>query len=171
MVIIAKLISRSKTKIIVRECSSIYIQISPYSFNIKKMIIKLLIRFLYKKADYVISNSLDLAKNLKKEFNLEKVKVIYNGYELERIKKLSLEEPSQNIFNNQKVIVAVGRLSHEKGLDFLIKAFELVRKELDCKLIILGEGFKKNLIKIVKRSMLRKRYTLFRLYKKTHIHT
>ena len=32
-------------------------------------------------------------------------------------------------FYNQKVIVAVGRLSHEKGLDLLIKAFELVRKE------------------------------------------
>ena len=156
MVIISKLISRSKTKIIVRECSSIYIQNSPYSLNIKKMIIKLLIRFLYKKADYVISNSLDLAKELKKEFNLEKVKVIYNGYELERIKKLSLEEPSQN-FYNQKVIVAVGRLSHEKGLDLLIKAFELVRKELDCKLIILGEGPLKNfLLKLSKDLCLEK---------------
>ena len=121
MVIISKLISRSKTKIIVRECSSIYVKILPFSLNLKK------------------------------------VKVIYNGYELERIKELSLEEPSQNFFNNQKVIVAVGRLSHEKGLDFLIKAFKIVRKELDCKLIILGEGpLKKILLNLAKDLCLEK---------------
>ena len=157
MVIISKLISRSKTKIIVRECSSIYVKILPFSLNIKKRIIKILMKILYKKADYVISNSFDLAKHLKKELNLKKVKVIYNGYELERIKELSLEEPSQNFFNNQKVIVAVGRLSHEKGLDFLIKAFKIVRKELDCKLIILGEGpLKKILLNLAKDLCLEK---------------
>ena len=157
ILIISKLLSGSQTKIIVRECSSIYTLKSPFSHTIKNIILKLLIRIFYKNADYVISNSIDLAKHLKKEFNLKKVKVIYNGYDLKKIKELSLEKPFQNFFYNKKVIIAVGRLSHEKGLDILIKAFELVRKELNCKLLILGEGPQKTaLLKLSKELSLEK---------------
>jgi glycosyltransferase involved in cell wall biosynthesis len=39
-----------------------------------------------------------------------------------------------------KVIVAVGRLAYQKGFDMLIDAFYQVHKELDCQLIIFGEG-------------------------------
>lgn len=151
ILIISKLLSGTKTKIVLRECSSIYTLKSPFSQNIKNIIIRFLIRIFYKKADFIISNSIDLAKNLKKEFNLKKVKVIYNGYELKKIKKLSFKEPLHNYFYNKKVIIAVGRLSYEKGLDILIKAFKLVKKKFDCKLIILGEGpLKKLLLKLAK---------------------
>ena len=45
---------------------------------------------------------------------------------------------------NDKVILYVGRLKKEKGLDLLIKAFVKVQKEIpDCKLVLVGEGVEK----------------------------
>jgi len=38
------------------------------------------------------------------------------------------------------IVLGVGRLHPAKGFDNLIQAFALVRREIDCKLIILGEG-------------------------------
>jgi len=39
-----------------------------------------------------------------------------------------------------QVIVAVGRLTPQKGFDTLLRAFVLVRQRLDARLIVLGEG-------------------------------
>jgi glycosyltransferase involved in cell wall biosynthesis len=39
-----------------------------------------------------------------------------------------------------KVIVAVGRLSHQKGFDMLLDAFFQIKDDVDAKLIIFGEG-------------------------------
>jgi glycosyltransferase involved in cell wall biosynthesis len=41
---------------------------------------------------------------------------------------------------SSKVIVAVGRLAYQKGFDMLIDAFYQVQKQIDCKLVIFGEG-------------------------------
>lgn len=38
------------------------------------------------------------------------------------------------------VVVAVGRLVPQKGFDVLLRAFELVRREVDASLIVFGEG-------------------------------
>jgi len=62
----------------------------------------------------------------------------------------SLETPIHPwiIEKKLKVIVAVGRLTHQKGFDILLDAFYKVKKEIDCQLIIFGEGeLRKNLEK------------------------
>lgn len=38
------------------------------------------------------------------------------------------------------VLLSIGRLSHQKGFDLLLKAFSLVQSEIKCRLIIYGEG-------------------------------
>jgi glycosyltransferase involved in cell wall biosynthesis len=38
------------------------------------------------------------------------------------------------------VLLSIGRLSHQKGFDLLLKAFSLVQNEIKCRLIIYGEG-------------------------------
>jgi glycosyltransferase involved in cell wall biosynthesis len=38
------------------------------------------------------------------------------------------------------VLLSIGRLSHQKGFDLLLKAFTLVQSEIKCRLIIYGEG-------------------------------
>ena len=42
---------------------------------------------------------------------------------------------------NEKIILYVGRLNAEKGLNLLLKSFKEVKKEMeDCKLVLVGEG-------------------------------
>ncbi|CAH0529056.1 glycosyltransferase [Vibrio hippocampi] len=41
---------------------------------------------------------------------------------------------------HKPIIVAVGRLAEQKGFDVLIDAMAMVRKQMDCCLIIFGEG-------------------------------
>ena len=56
--------------------------------------------------------------------------------------KAALQLPTHPwiIKRESKIIVAVGRLAHQKGFDMLIEAFADVRNELDARLIIFGEG-------------------------------
>ena len=42
--------------------------------------------------------------------------------------------------SHRKTIVAVGRLHKQKRFDVLLHAFQIVRNNIDCELVILGEG-------------------------------
>ena len=42
--------------------------------------------------------------------------------------------------NKPKCLIAVGRMQHQKRFDVLLKAFARVRKKVDCRLVILGDG-------------------------------
>lgn len=64
--------------------------------------------------------------------------VIYNPL---AVKTTESEEASIQLNPNQKKVVAMGRLTPQKGFDLLLKAFSLINtKFLDWQLIILGEG-------------------------------
>lgn len=39
-----------------------------------------------------------------------------------------------------KILISVGRLRHQKRFDILLRAFAKVRSDIDCRLVILGEG-------------------------------
>lgn len=80
------------------------------------------------------------------------ISVIYNGIDAHNFDDL----PAKNIFRNQyglkdsKVILYLGRISSEKGLDFLVRAFSSIRRD-DTVLVIAGNdmGFKKNVEKVI----------------------
>lgn len=76
-----------------------------------------------------------------------KVKVIYNGINIERFK------PSKNLKNDSRIIIgSAGRLNMEKGMNYLIKAFKMVLgKYPEAQLKIAGQGSEeKNLKKLAK---------------------
>jgi glycosyltransferase involved in cell wall biosynthesis len=81
-----------------------------------------------------------------KEYYLERgfeVEYIPNAIDLKII-------PEKGIKEYDKQIVYVGRLSKEKGVDILIKAFNEINME-ECHLLIIGDGPEKNfLIKLAK---------------------
>jgi len=108
-------------------------------------IYKFSINNLYNKADKVISVSKAIADDLIKNYNIEKnkIKVIYNPYDINKIQKLSQEKINdeyKEIFE-KPTIINMGRLSEQKGQWHLLRAFKKVETEIkDAQLVILGKG-------------------------------
>lgn len=105
---------------------------------------KILIPFLYKRADEIICVTKALAEELNYYFNISnsKLKVIYNFYETAEIISKSnepLTTEEQKIFS-KNVIITSGRLHEQKEQDKLIRVFAEVKKQADTRLMILGDG-------------------------------
>jgi len=121
---------------------------NPISEGHKKFLEKiypLLVRILFNRAEKNVVVSKGLVRELIKDFKIkeEKIKLIYNSTNVEKIKKLS-EEPLelryQEIFKNP-IVINIGNLVEQKGQWHLIRAFKEAKKiKKDLKLVILGEG-------------------------------
>ena len=134
-IIVAKVLSR---KIIVRSNSSPsgWSQ-SPVKKNIYKMLFKL--------ADSIIVNSKDFAKQMYEIFNV-KCEVIYNPLNKQEIIKKGKERFfNQFLYKNKNFfkIVSVGRFVDQKDHLTLLKAFQIIYKKINAKLILMGQGINK----------------------------
>lgn len=103
--------------------------------------------FLYKhmlrSADCIIANSRTTALQLKNAFGLPDVKTIANGYDLNRIKRMSAESNPlfDKLFEKYEVLVHTGRLEYDKGQWHLLRIFaDVLKKDTNARLIILGTG-------------------------------
>jgi glycosyltransferase involved in cell wall biosynthesis len=104
------------------------------SFFNKKMI-----RLLYKQSHIVISNSHGNAEDLINNFSVptEKMKVIHNPIDLERIKKI---EPATTFFNKRMFnMVTIGRLETGKNHSLLINSLSTLNNPT-IRLYIFGVG-------------------------------
>lgn len=140
VVIIAKLLSFTKTKIIVREAAFLG---GSWKKNIQLLIYGLFYRF----ASKVVSLSNGVKKNLVKRYkvNPEKIEVIYNPIDLNSIQDSVLHgviaKEHQSIFqSNAKVVMTAGRLVADKDQETLLEAFVKLNRKLKSELVILGEG-------------------------------
>lgn len=102
-----------------------------------------LVKIFYRFADRIIAVSEGVKADLVEEFNIlpRNVEVIHNPIDLKRISELC-NNPVEHVFfvEGVPIILSVGRLVPQKGFDILLKAFSDVIKEMDARLIILGEG-------------------------------
>lgn len=115
--------------------------------RIKKNILLRLIRILYPKANKIIANSQDTARDIKNQANLpiDKIVVIHNPLVNAKIRGLSNEKVNNNVFINatSPKIISVGRLQSQKNYPYLLRSYKLVKKTFpDASLIILGKGEK-----------------------------
>lgn len=107
--------------------------------------------FLYKRllkyANCFIVNSVELGKYSAQFFHINpnKIKVIYNPIDFENINKLKNEHLDG--LSSGQYILAVGRLSNEKGFSYLLKAFFLIREKIHENLVILGKGPDEKILK------------------------
>ncbi len=105
----------------------------------------LLTKLLYNKADLIVVVSEAIKHDLINNFGLDvnKIKVIYNPYDIEKIHELavqSIDEEYKEIFS-KPTIITVGRLSKQKGQWHLIRAFKKVKEDVpNAQLVILGKG-------------------------------
>lgn len=138
-----------------RTCVSVRTHISASYKGLKKIVYGNIIKRFYKYSDEIISVSNECKKDLENSFNIEsdKIKTIYNFYDLERIEKLSdekIDERFAYIFE-KKVLITSGRLTEQKGHEYLIRMFARMENRLEYNLVILGEGdLKEELKKLAK---------------------
>ena len=112
--------------------------------RLRKHLIPLFMRWVYRKADFVVAVSKGAAHDLAKitGINADLIKVIYNPTIDDSLFEKA-NQPLKHPWFAQKqhpVIVSVGRLTYQKDYHTLIRAFALVRKTIDARLVILGEG-------------------------------
>lgn len=111
----------------------------------KAILWKSTIKYMYNKADQIIAVSEEIKKDLVQNYAIqpEKIKVIYNSYNIHEIKTLSndsLEAEYRDIFK-KPVIITAGRLDKQKGQWHLIRIFnDLVKSDSEVQLVILGRG-------------------------------
>jgi len=112
--------------------------------GLKKMIIFSATKFLYKKANLIVTPSTGLKTQLNNvlRINEKNIKVIPNPFDLKNIKYFSTED----IEFFQPFILFVGRLHKQKNIPLLLKAFKNLKNK-DIKLIIIGEGEEKSTLR------------------------
>lgn len=106
-------------------------------------LIKYFIRFIYNRADIIVTVSGCIADDLIKNFKIDprKINILYNGCDYVNIKKLSYDDIGHEIPFSGPVVVTVGRLSREKLHWQLIRAFsQVVQMIPEAGLIIVGSG-------------------------------
>ena len=140
----SNIMSKGNEKIFVGIRSYDWLEEHNYGFLLEK--------YMYRKADKVISVSKLIQSDAENTFNLEKRKsfYLYNPYDCEMINNRALEKIDEfDIPTEKKIIVSVGRLEDQKGFYHLVKALSLLSEESKkgIKAYILGHGGKNGALK------------------------
>lgn len=138
----AKILARVNIPLIFREVST------PSKNNringLSKFFLNTLVNFTYPMAQQVVCVSKGVEADFRSYYNYKKYNLttIYNPV-LDDAYFAKLQMPVHHGFfnENNKVILAVGRLTEAKNFDFLIRAFKILHDHYPTtRLIILGEG-------------------------------
>ena len=131
---------------------------SPSGWN-KNFIKNLIFKFFLKRANSIIVNSLEFKNELKNKFNAN-ANVIYNPLNKNEILKRSKEYVNFNFFKSKKYlkIINIARFTDQKDHITIIKAFNVINKKIDSKLLLMGYGQNQNLIiNLIKKYKLNKK--------------
>jgi glycosyltransferase involved in cell wall biosynthesis len=146
-VLLAGLMSGGSARVVISEHIHLSTQSrnEPRSKMLKVLLTLLLARSLYKRADRVVCVSNESALDLQTKLKLppHKLAVIYNPIVDDALLAAAAEALDHSYFIKRKdkpVILAVGRLTKQKGFPHLLEAFRLVRDEIPARLAIIGEG-------------------------------
>ena len=122
------------------------------------------IRSCYNKSELICPVCSECADKYLEKFpqDADKVKVIQNLIDVDSIEKLSQEKPSVDYFNEEKVLVSVGRLTKQKSFDKAVEAAKIMKEAgYKFKWIIIGEGDEKeHLEEMIKGNNLEKTVVL-----------
>ena len=90
-------------------------------------------------------NIIKTEAELKEEFHFHKTAVLYNLYDIEKMKREAEETepelPWEDKEGTLRYFVSMGRDDDAKAFWHMLKVFSLIYKQMsDCRLIILGDG-------------------------------
>ena len=124
----------SKIKFVIREINTLS-NIDFFEGRFKRKILT----FAYSRFSCIVCQSNDMKDDLISKFGIRKncIKVVHNAVDLDRYQNIVKKKYCEN--NKEITIVTVGRLTHQKGYDILIRSLSNIR-EFDFKLFIVGSG-------------------------------
>lgn len=141
------LAGKGKTRLIVSQHSTMsYKAYVELKHDWKERFQPFLARLLYPQASGLHANSQavldDLLHTIRIPMPLERTIATDNPVNLEVIQRYSQVAPEHPWLQHKDkpVLVSVGRLAQQKNFPALIESFTLVQTQLDCRLIIFGEG-------------------------------
>ncbi|OYR83509.1 hypothetical protein DJ84_08000 [Halorubrum ezzemoulense] len=141
--ICAKRISGVSTRVVIR--ISNMLSTKEANGELKHRLVHRLARFVYPYADAAVAVSDGVADDLLTMTNLspEQITTIYNPSvteELLRKRTESVDHPFFTEEGNIPIVLGVGELSEQKNFETLIGAFDRITEERSARLVILGEG-------------------------------
>jgi len=142
--ILSKFLSKLKFNLIITEHTHLS---SALLYARCRRIKSFLYKTLFNYATFIIIPSIGIKQHLIEAFNLgqKRIKAIHNPIDLTKIYKLKDEDLDKN--GLEKYILVAGRLTKPKGYPYLLKAYSLISKDVQEKLVILGEGEDKENLK------------------------
>jgi len=152
---ILKVLSGVNSKLIIRESNYLsYKLIDELNRNKIKIFLRRFLTFItYNICEIIICPSREIMKDLNNNFfiNEKKLRFIPNLFKKKKISKLKSKIPFSNY------IIGVGRLEAQKDYDFMIKAFNKSLEYKNNKLLIVGNGSKRDyLLNLIKKLSLEK---------------
>lgn len=89
----------------------------------------------YRRCDHVIALTQEMRRELVSQWGVQEVKIslIPNGI---AVPEMPMNVPDKG----RRIVLCVSRLEDQKDISTLLKAFSIVRKTVDCDLVIAGEG-------------------------------
>lgn len=141
--VMARWLASHRPWLVLREAASLT-GVGEAAESWKYRITPLCIRMAYRYADRVVGVSEGVSRELIEKGGVpqEHVVTIYNPVVTSNLDRLA-EEPVDHPWfaaGGPRIILAVGRLKPQKDFHTLLRAFHLVRRRVDCRLMILGEG-------------------------------
>lgn len=133
--IIANFLTFNKSKFVIREANIILEE--DFGNTSKK-----LIRIAFSNSSLIIANSPDTANSIRKLSRKKKmdITVIGNPVFSSEMSESSVDNTDLYFKNDEKYILAVGRLEPQKDYHTLLNAFKIVKNKSDLHLVILGKG-------------------------------
>lgn len=114
-------------------------------------------RGFYNKADLITCPTEDTKEELLEKRFKQPIKAVSNGIDLSIFKKKNKKQEKK-----EKNLLFIGRIAHEKNIDYLIDCFNLaLKKKTGLKLIIVGDGPQINEIKKKVKEMKKEDKILF----------
>jgi glycosyltransferase involved in cell wall biosynthesis len=141
MALIARRITGVNTRLVIRIENMVSTQKRTF---IKKKLEKLLVSALYPWADEVVAISKNVAEDIVEYASLSPARthVLYNPVVTPDLLEKANEDAGHHWLKKGQppVILGAGRLTEQKDFETLLHAFAILRKKMDARLIILGEG-------------------------------
>ena len=137
-VLLVRLFCPGSTRLYIKMTSPV---MRPHDYLLIKLIRHVCYTLIFRNCDGVLSLGEEQSKILRKSFPKvsDKLVAVNNPLITDDFSPKTTKFPNCEK-NMPKNLIAVGRLSHEKRFDVLLHAFAKVRNDVDCRLVILGEG-------------------------------